>query len=143
MKTKTAFTPTLTINHGVTDIEFYKNAFGATELLRLYNEEGSIHVAGFSIDDALFYLHEETPHSDTFSPDTLKGVTVKIGLMVDDVDQMMARAVAAGAKVLSPVQDYDYGYRQGEIVDPFGHHWVIEKIINPEALKGDIQGRFE
>ena len=134
MKTKTAFVPMLAIDHGVTDIDFYKNAFGATELWRVCNDDGSIHVAGFLIDGALFHLHEATSHSNVFSPHTVKGVTTTIGLMTDDVHAVMAKAIAAGATLASPAQDYDYGYRQGEIVDPFGHRWIVEKIINPDAL---------
>ncbi len=142
MKTKTAFAPMLAIGSGVTDIDFYKNAFGATELWRLHNDDGSIHVAGFLIDGALFHLHEAMPNSAASSPHKLKGITTTIGLMTDDVHWVVARAVAAGATLISPVQDYDYGYRQGEIADPFGHHWIIEKIIDPEPLK-HIQGRFK
>jgi PhnB protein len=141
MKTKTAFAPMLAISSGVTDIDFYKKAFGAVELWRVCNDDGSVHVAGFLIDDAMFHLHEGTPNIDTVSPgtikgspDRLKGVTTTIGLMVDDVHGLVAQAVAAGARVTSPVQDYDYGYRQGEIVDPFGHIWLIEKIFDESGV---------
>ena len=54
---------------------------------------------------------------------------------------VMEQAVAAGAVVLSPVIDYEYGYRQGEIKDPFGHHWIIEKLFNPEALDNFVKER--
>jgi PhnB protein len=59
---------------------------------------------------------------------------VTIGLSVEDVHAVVAKAVTAGADVLAPVTDYEYGYRQGEIKDPFGHHWLIEKLFNKEAL---------
>jgi PhnB protein len=72
-------------------------------------------------------MHEETGRSKNLSPDTVKGTTVVIGLLVDDPDAVAASAVAAGATELSPMQDYDYGYRQGTIADPFGHHCMIEK----------------
>ncbi|MDB4918448.1 VOC family protein [Mucilaginibacter sp.] len=138
METKTTFAPQLVIPSGVADISFYKKAFNAVELWRLNNDDGSVHVAGFTIDDALFHLHEQTPHSKAFSPDMHNGTTVTVGLMVDDVHAVIAQAAQAGARITSPVQDYDYGYRQGEIVDPFGHHWLIEKITNPDVLmKGD------
>ncbi|MEP6613365.1 MAG: VOC family protein [Mucilaginibacter sp.] len=133
MKTKTTFAPELVIPNGVTDISFYVKAFNAVELWRLNNDDGSVHVAGLTIDDALFHIHEQTANTG-FSPAMHGGTTVSIGLMVDDVHAVMAQAEAAGAQVTSPVTDYDYGYRQGSIADPFGHHWTIEKIINNDIL---------
>jgi len=141
MKTKTSFAPELIIPNGVTDISFYTRAFNAVELWRLNNDDGSVHVAGFTIDDALFHIHEQTATHGGFSPGTHKGTTVAIGLMVDDVHAVVAQAEAAGARIASPVTDYDYGYRQGSIVDPFGHHWTIEKIINPDILMGGNYGK--
>jgi len=133
MKDSTApvFVPMLVIKSGTMDLDFYPKAFGATELRRWSNDDGSIHVAEMSIDGALFHFHEESSRHVTFSPEKYKGVTTVIGLMVTDVDAVMARAVAAGATMTSPAQDYDYGYRQGELKDPFGHYWQIEKVIAP------------
>jgi PhnB protein len=126
---KTAFVPMLLIKSGTMELTFYKKAFDATELRRWSNDDGSIHVAEMSIDGAMFHFHEEKPDSGNFSPERANGVTTIIGLMVDDVDTIMARALAAGARESSPAQDYDYGYRQGEVIDPFGHRWLIEKVI--------------
>jgi PhnB protein len=81
------------------------------------------------IDGAMVHFHEESYDSSTFSPEKYNGITTTIGLMVADMDAVMARAVAAGAKVTSPAQSYDYGYRQGEIIDPLGHRWIIEMVI--------------
>ncbi|MCR8557862.1 hypothetical protein KXD93_09430 [Mucilaginibacter sp. BJC16-A38] len=141
METKTAFTPQLVIPNGVTDISFYTRAFNAVEQWRLNNDDGSVHVAGLKIDGALFHIHEQMPGSYAFSPGKHNGTTVTVGLMVDDVHAVFAQAVAAGATAKSPVQDYDYGYRQGEIVDPFGHHWTIEKIFNPDILINQNYGK--
>ena len=126
---KAAFAPVLYIPTGTVDISFYKHAFGAIELRRFSNADGSVHVAEFTIDDALFHLHEENYIKKAFSPLSCNGVTTNIGLMVDDVDKVMAQALAAGAKEISPAQDYDYDFRQGDIVDPFGHYWTIQKVI--------------
>jgi PhnB protein len=134
MKSTTTFVPVLSISSGVTDIEFYKKAFGAIESWRINNPDGSVHVAAFSIDGATFRLHEENKNAGNLSADKIGGTTITIGLDVGDVHAVVAQAVAAGAIVLSPVTDYDYGYRQGEIKDPFGHHWLIEKLLNKEAL---------
>ncbi|GAB2988309.1 VOC family protein [Mucilaginibacter puniceus] len=138
MDTITAFAPLLTINKGVKDIDFYKNAFGAIENWRLNNDDGSIHVAEFLIEGAMFHLHEMMPQSpEKVSPGTFNAGTVVIGLFTADVHGMFNRAVAAGATILSPVIDYEYGYRQGELKDPFGHQWVIQcKIPASPDWKG-------
>ena len=125
---KTFFAPQLLINNGVKDISFYANAFGATENFCLRNDDESVHVAELSIDGTIFHLHEVTkPHF--FSPDKHNGTTAIIGLFVPDVSAVMNKAIQAGAVEISAVKDYEYDYRQGEIKDPFGHHWLIEKKI--------------
>jgi PhnB protein len=116
------------INNGVKDISFYANAFGATENFCLRNEDDSVHVAELSIDGTIFHLHEVTKLY-FFSPDKHNGTTAIIGLFVPDVDAVMNKAIAAGAEEISAAKDYEYNYRQGEIKDPFGHHWLIEKKI--------------
>lgn len=126
---KTFFAPELYIKSGVKDISFYVNAFGAVELRRFMNDDGSYHVSEMSIDGAMFHIHEESPRTGGFDPTKHEGVTANIGLFVDDVDAVMNRAITAGAEVISPAQDYDYGYRQGMVKDPFGHHWMLEKKI--------------
>jgi len=123
------FAPQLFIKSGITDIGFYEKAFGAIELHRLTNDDGSIHVAELSIKGALFHLHEESVRSGEFDPDRMNGTTVVIGLFVPDVDEVMDKAIAAGAVVLSPARSYDYGYRQAKIKDPFGHVWMMEMKI--------------
>jgi PhnB protein len=123
------FAPQLTIPNGVTNIEFYSKAFGATELFRFTSDDGGIHVAELNIDGAIFHLHEDMHRGTLFSPQKHNGSTVIIGLFVDDVHAVMNNAIAAGGELVSPTQDYDYGYRQGEIKDPFGHIWMIQKKI--------------
>src|SRR6185312_298420 len=135
MKPKTFFAPELTIENGVTDVDFYKNAFGATEIRRFSNDDGSIHVSEMEIDGALFHLHEVTSVFNS-SPVRLAGTTVTIGLFVEDVDAIIASALEAGATLVSPAQDYFYGYRQGQIADPHGHRWQIQKRI-PETQQTD------
>ncbi|MFN8252157.1 MAG: VOC family protein [Ferruginibacter sp.] len=125
----TFFAPQLTIPNGVTDISFYSKAFGAVEIQRYSNEDGSVHVSELSIDGAIFHLHEETSNFDVVSPQTCRATTTIIGLFVPDVDAVMEKALAAGATLIHPATSYDYGYRQGDIKDPFGHHWMIEKKI--------------
>ncbi len=125
---KPFFAPQLFINNGVKDISFYANAFDATENFCLRNDDDSVHVAELSIDGTIFHLHEVTKQH-FFSPEKHHGTTAIIGLFVPDVSAVMNKAIQAGAVEISPVKDYEYGYRQGEIKDPFGHHWLIEKKI--------------
>ncbi|HEY0611175.1 MAG TPA: VOC family protein [Chitinophaga sp.] len=108
-------------------IEFYKNAFDAVEQWHISNPDGSIHVAEMTIGTALFRMHEEVGRDNNLSPDTLGGTTIVMGLLVPDPDTVAAKAAAAGGTILSPVKDYEYGYRQGTVKDPFGHHWQIER----------------
>jgi PhnB protein len=129
MATKPTFAPQLAIPHGVTDISFYIKALGAVELRRFSNDDDSIHVSELSIEGTLFHLHEETERTAVLCPDTAKSTSVTIGLFVDDVHAVMESARQAGATVASEVTDWDYGYRQGDFIDPFGHRWMIEKAI--------------
>lgn len=124
----TFFAPQLMIENGVTDISFYSNAFSATENLCFRNDDDSVHVAELSINGAIFHLHEVTK-SWFFSPGKYNGTTTIIGLFVPDVQAVMNKAIKAGAIKISATKDYEYGYRQGEIKDPFGHHWLIQKKI--------------
>jgi PhnB protein len=125
----TFFAPHLTLRNVLAGVEFYQAAFGAIELRRWSNPDGSVHVAEMSINGALFHLHEEMPGKGELSPETLKGTTSAIGLFVPDPAATVKRAVAAGGQETSPVKDYDYGYRQGIVTDPAGHIWLIQKKI--------------
>lgn len=106
-------------------IEFYKKAFGATEIMRLAGKDGKLVHASLEINGAAVMLTDEAPEWGALSPLALKGTPVTIHLMVDDVDAFFARAVAAGATVKMPVADMFWGDRYGVVVDPFGHHWSI------------------
>jgi PhnB protein len=115
---------------GISAIAFYKEAFGATELARWTNDNGTVHVAEMSIDGAVFHLREESTEAGQFSPATIGGTTCIIELFVEDPYAVAARAVAAGAHILNPVRDYEEtGYRQGTLVDPFGHRWSLLRKI--------------
>src|SRR5690349_11743858 len=91
------FAPQLYVPSGITDISFYRKAFGADELRRWNNDDGSLHIAELSIGSALFHIHEATGSPDRFAPKAYNGTTVVIGLFVNDVDEVMHRAIAAGA----------------------------------------------
>jgi len=123
------FAPVLYSTNVAGAIDFYTKAFGAKELRRWSNDDGSVHVDEMTIGTTLFHLHEEVPRCSELSPKTLGGTPVIIGLFVADPDSIMAKAIAAGAKETNAMQDYDYGYRQGSVTDPFGHHWTFQKVI--------------
>lgn len=123
-----AFVPTLYLKDLSAAITFYKKAFGATERWRVTNADGSVHVAEMDLPPVSFRMHEEVSREGALSPSTLKGTTIIINLLVADPDTLAARAVAAGATQVSPMRDYEYGFRQGTISDPFGHLWCLERM---------------
>jgi PhnB protein len=106
-------------------IEFYKKAFGATELMRLASPDGKIGHAEIKIGDSPIMLADEFPEMGHKSPQALGGSPAGICLYVEDVDARFAQALAAGAKEKRPVADQFYGDRSGTVEDPFGHVWTI------------------
>ena len=124
---KTTIAPMLSVRNGARAVEFYKAAFGAVELFRLDAEDGTV-VATLSVGDAEFWVADESPEHQNFSPESLGGGSVRMVMTVEDPDAAFERAVAAGATVVRPVCE-DYGWRLGRIVDPFGHHWEIGRPL--------------
>jgi len=116
--------PTLAVRDGAAAVDFYKRAFGATELMRVTSPDGAL-VAHLDIDGAPFFVADESPEYANFSPPSLGGSTIRLGLIVADPDTVAAQAVAAGAREVYPVANQDYGWRLGRVEDPFGHHWEI------------------
>ena len=106
-------------------IEFYKQAFGAEEMMRLPAPDGKLIHASIRIGDSVVMMVDEIPAMGCLSPTSLKGTPVTIHLQVDNADAWQKRAVDAGAKVLMPVQDMFWGDRYGALEDPFGHRWSI------------------
>jgi PhnB protein len=117
----------LSVRNGARAIDFYKEAFGAGELFRIDDPNGAV-VARLSVAGAEFWLADESPQNQNFSPESLGGGTVRMVMIVEDPDAAFARAVAAGATVVWPVGN-QYGWRLGRILDPFGHHWEIGKPL--------------
>jgi PhnB protein len=118
-------TPYLTIRGAAAAIEFYKRAFSATEIMRIADPNGKVGHAEIRIGDSPIMLSEEMPEMGVRSPEAIGGSPVTIHLYVNDVDALAAQAVAAGAKVLRPVEDQFYGDRGGKLADPYGHLWWI------------------
>ena len=127
----TSIAPMLSVRNGAKALEFYKAAFGATELFQVDSESGEV-VARLAVDGAEFWVADESPEHFNFSPQTLGGGTVRMVMIVADPDAAFERAVKAGATVVWPVSN-QYGWRLGRVVDPFGHHWEIGKPLSEGA----------
>jgi PhnB protein len=118
-------TPYLIIRGAARALDFYKKAFGATELLRFGGPDGKIGHAEIKIGEGVVMLADESPERGHKSPQTLGGNAVSLLFYVPDVDAFFAKAVAAGATVRQPLADQFYGDRSATIADPFGHVWTI------------------
>ena len=123
----TGVAPLLSVRRGAQEVEFYKLAFGATEVFRIEDPSGAV-VATLAVDGAEFWVADESPEHQNFSPESLGGGTVRMILTVSDPDAMFARAVAAGARVVTAMTNA-YGWRLGRVADPFGHDWEIGRPL--------------
>ena len=128
--------PMLAVSHGRDAIEFYKSAFGAKLLWQL--GEGADVVAGLSVEGGRFFLAHEAPRFGTRGPSSVGFTTVRIELFVDDPVSVHGRALAAGAVEHSPVSEDQFQMAgpypikrilQGAVVDPYGHMWLIGRIL--------------
>jgi len=130
-------TPYLIVNDGAGAIEFYKKAFGATEIMRMPGPDGKVAHAELKIGDSQIMLADVCPEMAANSPQALGGSPVSFLLYVEDVDAAAEQALAAGAKTLKPVEDRFYGDRSGTFADPFGHQWHIsthKEDVLPEEI---------
>jgi uncharacterized glyoxalase superfamily protein PhnB len=136
-------TPHLCCAGAAKAIDFYKAAFGATEVMRLDGPDGRLWHAMLIINGSSVMLADEFPDMGGFSPTTLKGTPVTLHLGVPDADAAAARAVAAGATVVMPVADQFWGDRYGVVADPFGHHWSLatpKETLTPDEIKARAAG---
>jgi len=117
-------TPYLICDGAADAIEYYKKAFGATELFRM-DHEGKVGHAELKIGDSPIMIADEYPQMGYRSPKALGGTPVSIMIYVPDVDTVYNQAMAAGGTVVKPLQDQFYGDRSGTLTDPFGHVWTI------------------
>jgi PhnB protein len=122
-------------------ITFYKNAFNAIELMRLPGPDGKLMHACVQIGDSQLMLAEENPKWGALGPKTLKGSPITIHLQVENADETMAQAVAAGAKITMPLADMFWGDRYGQVEDPFGHRWSIAthtRDVTAQEMQADM-----
>ena len=128
-------TPYLIIRGAAQALDFYKQAFGATERMRLEMPGGLLGHAELQLGDSVIMLADEFPQMNCRGPESYGGSPVTLHIYVTDVDAVVARAVALGAKVTRPVANQFYGDRSGIITDPFGHIWNIAthvEDVSPE-----------
>jgi len=135
-------TPYLAIKGASEALEFYQRALGAVPRpICLTDPQDNVVHAEMTIGDSIVMLGEESLQSAAPSPITLGGTSVKLALTVDDADAWVARAVQAGATLISPVEDQFYGERSGRVSDPYGHVWIIGTPIE-EVSSEEMQLRM-
>ena len=134
-------TPYLVIKGAAQAIEYYKKVFGATVTVRMDAPGGRVAHAEMKIGDSIVMLADENPQMAMpghGSATAIGGSPVSLYLYLPNVDEVVAKAKAEGAKILKPVQDQFYGDRSGFLQDPFGHFWGIAthvEEVSPEELK--------
>ncbi len=130
-------TPYLIVDGGEAAIRFYTKALGATERMRMPWTGGRIGHAELELGDSLIMLADENPEMGILGPKAVGGTPVTISVYVEDVDSVVERALAEGAKSLRPVENQFYGDRSGQFEDPFGHRWSVATHVEdvpPEEM---------
>ena len=133
-----SLTPHLICADAAGAIEFYQRAFGAVKTMRLPAPGGKLMHAAVRIGDSTLMLVDEMPEWGALGPKALKGSPVTIHLSVENVDAVVAQAVAAGAKVTLPVADMFWGDRYGQLEDPYGHRWSVAthiRDLSPDEIQ--------
>jgi PhnB protein len=131
-------TPYLIIEGASKAIEFYKDVFGAKQMMRMDQPNGKVGHAELKIGDAKFMVSDECPEMDSRGPGAYNGSPVTMYLYLKNVDHVVDHAVSLGAELLKPVQDMFYGDRCGALRDPFGHVWCVAthiEDVSPAVLK--------
>ena len=118
-------TPYFTVRNAAAALDFYRTAFGATEVMRFDMPDGGVAHAEIQIGDSRVMLGDENPDFGNKSPQTLGGTAGGLCVYVEDCDAVFEKALAAGATVMKPMADQFYGDRNGTVIDPFGHAWTI------------------
>lgn len=140
-----SITPHLICADALKAIDFYRQAFGAIEELKLIGPTGRLVHAGLKIGGSMLMLAEENPDWGSLSPLSLKGTPVVIHLVVPDVDATIRQAEVAGATVVMPATDMFWGDRYGQVRDPFGHLWSVAtpvRSLSPAEMQEAMMKTF-
>jgi PhnB protein len=137
-----SITPYLVIKGAAAAIDFYKQAFGATEIMRMPQPDGRVGHAELKFGNSIVMLADEYPEMQVVGPKTLGNTSVGLLLYLDDVDKAVERAVSLGATIKKPIADQFYGDRTGTIEDPFGHKWTLAVHIE-DVTPEEMQRRME
>lgn len=135
-------TPYLIAKGAADAIEFYRKAFHATEIMRLAGPGGKVSHAELQIGDSRIMLADECPEMNVLAPQSPGNTGVSFCLYVENVDEVVARVIDAGAKVLRPLQDQFYGDRSATLEDPFGQVWTVATHIE-DVPPDEISRRME
>lgn len=133
-----ALTPYLVVQGAARAIDFYKEVFGAREVMRMDGPNGKVGHAELEVGGSRFMISDEYPEMGFLGPQEGTRPPVGVLVYVEDVDTVFAKAVAAGATAFKPLQDQFYGDRSGTITDPFGHVWTIAthiEDVSPEQMQ--------
>lgn len=141
-------TPCLIVRGGAKALEFYAEAFGATERMRFPGPGGTVAHAEIEIGDSVVIVEEESPERGTKAPPPggVAGSPSFLFIYVEDVDAVVARAVELGAELQRAPEDQFYGDRDGSVLDPFGHVWTIAthvEDVGPEELMRRMAALYE
>ena len=130
----TALVPYLAVRGGTAALDWYRDVFGAVEVMRFTGDDGRVGHAELQVGDVRWYLADEYPDIGVVGPATLGNTSVSLHLSVDDVDALHARAVAAGAENERPPSDESHGSRQSSFRDPFGHRWMLSMQLREMSI---------
>lgn len=132
-----SLTPYIIVKGAEKAIEFYKQAFGGTERMRLQSPDGKVGHAELDIGDSVLMLADEHPEMGAVGPETVGGSPVSLLIYCENVDEVFQRAISLGAVEVRPINDQFYGDRSGVLKDPFGHQWSIAthiEDVTPEQI---------
>jgi PhnB protein len=136
-------TPYLVVEGAAAAIDFYTKVFGAKERMRMPAPEGKIGHAEIEIGNSMVMLADANPQMGHKSPKALGGTPVSLLVYVENADDTVQRAAAAGGRVVRPVENQFYGDRMGGVEDPFGHLWYVAthvEDVSPEEMKRRMEG---
>jgi PhnB protein len=134
--------PYLSVRDTAAAIDFYKQAFGAEEIYRLTEPTGRVGHAEIKLGSYVIMLADENPAYDFPGPQTLGGTTVAMHIHAENVDELMHRAVEAGATCIRKLTNQFYGERSGKVRDPFGHEWLLGQHIE-DVSPEEQQRRYD